>query len=43
LDAAQSKMTAAERSEFNAAQLTGQQERLGHVTFFALAGPPPEK
>jgi hypothetical protein len=42
LDAMQSKMTATERNEFNATQLTGQQERLGHVTFFALAGSPSE-
>jgi hypothetical protein len=43
LDALQSKMSAAERNEFNAAQLTGQQERLGHVTFFGLAGAPTDK
>jgi hypothetical protein len=43
LDALQSKMSTAERNEFNAAQLTGQQERLGHVTFFGLAGAPEEK
>jgi hypothetical protein len=39
----QSKMTVAERDEFNAAQMAGQQERLGHVTFFSLAGSPAEK
>jgi hypothetical protein len=43
LDALQSKMSTTERNEFNAAQLTGQQERLGHVTFFGLAGAPGEK
>jgi hypothetical protein len=43
LDGLQSKMSTAERNEFNAAQLTGQQERLGHVTFFGLAGAPGEK
>jgi hypothetical protein len=43
LDALQSKMSTAERNEFNGAQLTGQQERLGHVTFFGLAGAQGEK
>ncbi len=43
LDAMQSKMTTAERNEFNATQLTGGQERLGRVTFFGLAAVPVEK
>jgi hypothetical protein len=43
LDAMQSKMTTAERNEFNATQLTGGQERLGRVTFFGLTGALAEK
>jgi hypothetical protein len=43
LDGMQSKMTTAERNEFNAAELRGEGERLGHVTFFSLADPLAEK
>lgn len=43
LDAMQSKMTGAERNEFNATPLLGEAERLGHVTFFSLADSPAEK